>query len=207
MNLQENTIERPASPAGSVKSTRSIANVASMVLQMKNASKCLKLFRSAKQSLQDVSKDMSSAQTISSSYQLAFAGNDFLLREDMRHARLELEYQKCEKILTDGDIHSFIVVFGSARIREEHISRRMMADAELDLKQGKITQSEYDIKANLARFSRYYDIAEELGGIVGSCKELGVICTGGGPGLTFLIKESWRQLVEGLKLLMLKQSD
>ena len=55
------------------------------------------------------------AQTRSSSYRLAFADPEFLLREDLRPVRLQLELLKPELAFQEEGIESTIVVFGSAR--------------------------------------------------------------------------------------------
>jgi uncharacterized protein (TIGR00730 family) len=123
-------------------------------------------------------------QTNSDSFQLAFGGNQFLLREDMRHARLQLEYQKCDLVLNDNEITSTIVVFGSARIKEPKEAERLHQIAEQDLKQGKITMKQFKISKRILASSVYYDAALDFGKIVAQTpKELGVICTGGGPGI------------------------
>ena len=49
------------------------------------------------------------------SYKLAFADNDFLLEDDLRHVRLQLEYLKPERVLDKHQIDATVVVFGSAR--------------------------------------------------------------------------------------------
>lgn len=56
-------------------------------------------------------------QTTHSSYKLAFADHDFLLREDMRSTRLALEYTKVETCLREQNVHGTIVCFGSARLK------------------------------------------------------------------------------------------
>jgi uncharacterized protein (TIGR00730 family) len=55
-------------------------------------------------------------QTRSRSYRLAFADLDFLLRDELRPVRLQLEQLKPEMLLREHRIDSTIVVFGSARI-------------------------------------------------------------------------------------------
>ena len=55
-------------------------------------------------------------QTRSPSYRLAYADPDFLLRDELRPVRLQLELLKPELILSEQEIDSTIVVFGSARI-------------------------------------------------------------------------------------------
>ncbi|HEX6112760.1 MAG TPA: LOG family protein [Geminicoccaceae bacterium] len=55
-------------------------------------------------------------QTRSPSYRLAFADQDFLLRDELRPVRLQLELLKPELLLGEHRIDSTVVVFGSARI-------------------------------------------------------------------------------------------
>ena len=54
-------------------------------------------------------------QTRSPSFRLAFADTDFMLRDELRGVRLELELLKADLALEDAEIESTIVVFGSAR--------------------------------------------------------------------------------------------
>ena len=56
------------------------------------------------------------AQTESASYRLAFADLDFLLREELRPVRLQIELLKPELAFQEEAIDATIVVFGSARI-------------------------------------------------------------------------------------------
>ena len=55
-------------------------------------------------------------QTASPSYRLAFQDNDFLLREDLRPVRFQLELLKPELMLEEAGIASTFVFYGSARI-------------------------------------------------------------------------------------------
>jgi hypothetical protein len=55
-------------------------------------------------------------QTRSPSYRLAFADLDFLLRDELRPVRLQLEQLKPEMLLREHRIDSTVVVFGSSRI-------------------------------------------------------------------------------------------
>ena len=73
--------------------------------------------------LRDASEDIRRAravpdtpQTRSPSYRLAFNDADFLLRDEMRGVRLQLELSKAEIELTERGIVSTVVIFGSARI-------------------------------------------------------------------------------------------
>ncbi len=56
------------------------------------------------------------AQVTSPSYRLAYADVDFLLREDQRAVRLQLELLKAETLMRERGVVSSVVVFGSARI-------------------------------------------------------------------------------------------
>lgn len=55
-------------------------------------------------------------QARSPSYRLAYADPDFLLRDEMRGVRLQLELEKTELELQARGIQSTVVIFGSARI-------------------------------------------------------------------------------------------
>ena len=73
--------------------------------------------------LRDASEDIRRAravpdtpQTRSPSYRLAFNDADFLLRDEMRGVRLQLELSKAEIELTERGLVSTVVIFGSARI-------------------------------------------------------------------------------------------
>jgi uncharacterized protein (TIGR00730 family) len=73
-------------------------------------------FRDAGEDIQHARKIPDTPQTRSPSYRLAYADNDFLLRDDMRGVRLQLELSKVETELSERGINSTVVLFGSARI-------------------------------------------------------------------------------------------
>ena len=60
------------------------------------------------------------AQLASPSYRVAAMDPDFLLGESMRGVRFQMEYAKAEEALKAWGVRSTIVVFGSARIREDN---------------------------------------------------------------------------------------
>jgi uncharacterized protein (TIGR00730 family) len=66
----------------------------------------------------DDSKPSNSARLESPSYRLAAMDQDFLLGDSMRGVRFLLEYAKAEEHLRIWGVRSTIVVFGSARVRE-----------------------------------------------------------------------------------------
>src|SRR5215207_11088263 len=59
------------------------------------------------------------AQLRSASYRLPALDQAFLLGDSMRGVRFLLEYGKAEEALRSWGIRSTIVVFGSARVRED----------------------------------------------------------------------------------------
>jgi hypothetical protein len=120
-------------------------------------------FPTARQDEQTARHIRETPQTLSPSYRLAFADPEFLLREDLRPVRLQLELLKPELALQEADIVSTIVVFGSARTppREDP-----SADPE------RIRDYE-----EARRFARLMAERESADGL------RSVIVTGGGPGI------------------------
>jgi hypothetical protein len=123
-------------------------------------------------------------QTRSPSYRLAFLDPDYLLRDELRPARLQLELLKPELLLQEERIVSTVVVFGSARILEPDVARQRLAEAE--------AADADDAALRAARqavtLSRYYDEARRfarLASAAGQCngERRFVVVTGGGPGI------------------------
>jgi hypothetical protein len=107
---------------------------------------------------------VNSAQMASPSYRLPALDQDFLLGDSMRGVRFMLEYAKAEEALRKWGVASTIVVFGSARIRDDGMPPhdRWYAEAR--------------------KFGR---IVSERGGALlhNEHPRRNVIATGGGPGL------------------------
>ena len=57
-------------------------------------------------------------QTRASAYKLAFSDQDFLLRDELRPVRFQLELLKPQMIMDEHAIQSTVVMFGGARIPE-----------------------------------------------------------------------------------------
>ncbi len=128
----------------------------------------------------------------SPSYRVAYKDVDFMLRPEMRAARIELELLKPELYLRDNGIRSTIVVFGSTRMVERSEAERRLDQAERDLAAtpGDAQKKRMVMQAkNLLARSHYYDAAREFARLVASeSKELAlhgenVMVTGGGPGI------------------------
>jgi len=118
-------------------------------------------------------------QTRDPSYRLAFRDTDFLLREELRPVRFQLELLKCEMLLEESGIGSTLVCYGSARIPAPE-------DAKAALKTATTPQQKAVVERLIAK-SKYYEEARLLGRLAGSCniveegKGQFVICSGGGP--------------------------
>jgi len=69
-------------------------------------------------------KRSSAANLASPSYRLAALDQDFLLGDSTRGVRFQLEYAKAEESLRNWGVRSTIVVFGSARVRENGPGRQ-----------------------------------------------------------------------------------
>jgi uncharacterized protein (TIGR00730 family) len=113
-------------------------------------------------------------QTRSPSYRLAFHDPDFLVRDELRPVRLQLELMKPELLLAEHKIDSTIVVFGSARTPGPDIcgaaERRQKPGCVLDPKRA------YDEARAFAR------LASAAGQGHGARRRF-VVVTGGGPGV------------------------
>lgn len=126
-----------------------------------------------------------------SSYTLAFNDNDFLMQDELRHVRLQLEYLKAQTILEQHQIKATIVVFGSARFVSPEQASYQLAHAQQQLAQqptdADAQQALADAKRQV-RNSRYYQEAQRFAGLVTShsleCPKTAVtIISGGGPGV------------------------
>src|SRR5919205_693183 len=93
-------------------------------------------------------------QTENSAYKLAFQDPDFLLREDLRPVRFQLELLKPELLLNEAGIGSTFVFYGSARIPAPEMADALIAAA---------TNPEQErIAERLKAKAKYYEAAREL---------------------------------------------
>ena len=118
-------------------------------------------------------------QTTNSSYKLAFQDSDFLLRDDLRPVRFQLELLKPELLLEEANIGSTFVMYGSARIPDP-----TKADA---LVNAAVTDRQRHVAERLRAKSKYYTEARPLAQIASECpldadgRKQFVVCSGGGP--------------------------
>ena len=131
-------------------------------------------------------------QTRFPNYRLAFQDNDFLLRDELRPVRLQLELLKPELAQAENRIESTIVVFGSARTLS-----REAADKRLTAAREALTSNPEDpgfqravLQAESAvRNSAFYEEARRFARMISQkCGPLVqklhlVVATGGGGGI------------------------
>ena len=148
-------------------------------------------FPSAKEDARAARLCPKSQQTLSSAYRLAYTDPDFLLRDELRPVRLQLELLKPELMLTEHRIAGTVVIFGGARITEPAIAgERLKAAEDAHRKNPVDSRLEAEVKRARRRVerSRYYDEARKLGSLIsrgnrGSSDFNCVVATGGGPGI------------------------
>lgn len=119
-------------------------------------------------------------QTEHPSYALAFQDTDFLLREELRPVRFQLELLKAEMILREHGIESTFVFYGSARIPAPDAIASLKAAAVDDDARARIEA--------LAVNSRYYEEARKLAYLASTMAQKNggrdfVVCSGGGPSI------------------------
>ena len=64
-----------------------------------------------------------------SSYRLAFTDAEFLLREELRPVRMQLELLKPEMVQDEQGVESTIVIFGSARVLPPDVAQQALTAA------------------------------------------------------------------------------
>ena len=127
----------------------------------------------------------------SPSYRQADQDVDFLNLDETRGVRLQIDYLKAEQLLGQHGIAHTIVVFGSTRIPEPASARRSLETAQSALAKAPDDmelQRQLAVAERIEAKSHYYDIARELGRLVGNAgagphDSRLVVMTGGGPGV------------------------
>jgi uncharacterized protein (TIGR00730 family) len=116
----------------------------------------------------------------------------FLNLDETRGVRLQIDYQKPELLLDQHGIHHTVVVFGGTRIAEPRAARAKLEAARAQLASDPANAALRRRVASAERVvakSHYYEIARELGQLVGNSGDGPQDCrlidmTGGGPGVT-----------------------
>ncbi len=117
-----------------------------------------------------------------SAYRLAFTDTEFLLRDELRPVRMQLELLKPEMVQAEQNIASTIVIFGSARILPADVAAKRLDDARRQGTALSIRQAEMQVL-----MSRFYEEARRFGALVTKkSRDLETpiyVVTGGGPGV------------------------
>jgi uncharacterized protein (TIGR00730 family) len=126
-------------------------------------------FRDAHQDMETSRGVPETPQSRSPSYRLAFADGEFLLRDELRPVRLQLELLKPELMMAERGVESTIVLFGGARIPRP-------------------AEAAFAPTPALGELSRFYEEARRFARIMTerSLANGGhddIIVTGGGPGV------------------------
>ena len=117
-----------------------------------------------------------------SAFKLAFTDTDFLLREELRSVRMQLEMLKPEMIQREQGIESTIVIFGSARIPSPESAATRLAAAQASGDEHAVARAK-----TAQAMSHYYDAARRFAALVTARSRLHAtpiyVVTGGGPGI------------------------
>lgn len=138
-------------------------------------------FYKAEQEASFADAQQGTPQTQHAAYRLAFRDTDFLLRDELRPVRFQLELLKPEMLLEEANIGSTLVVYGSARIPSPEHCDAMLETAT--------TPERKAVVERLVAKSKYYEEARTLGRLASQCAivEDGmrqfVVCSGGGPSI------------------------
>ena len=140
-----------------------------------------RIFPSSKVDARSAEHVPSVPQTESVAYKLAFQDTEFLLREDLRPVRFQLELLKPELLLNEANIGSTFVFYGSARIPSPEMADALVAAAT--------NEQQQRLAERLKAKAHYYEIARELARLASQCgcdeegKKHFVVCSGGGPSI------------------------
>jgi len=124
----------------------------------------------------------------SASYKMAFQDPEFLLRDELRPVRLQLEVLKPELILQEQHIESTVVVFGSARLPDPETAESKLVSAQAEYANNNddpLLAKKVEVARKALENSRYYDEARKLGHLISinTGKDKLMVVTGGGPGI------------------------
>lgn len=130
-------------------------------------------------------------QTLSPSYRLAYMDHEFLMKDELRPVRLQLELMKPELVLNEHHIRNTIVIFGGTRIPEPKVAEEQLARAEVEARKFPMDKSlarQAIIARKIADKSKYYEEARKLASLIsqassGADHPQMVVVTGGGPGI------------------------
>jgi uncharacterized protein (TIGR00730 family) len=142
-----------------------------------------KFYRAEQEAAFTEAQPAKSPQTMHPAYRLAFRDADFILREELRPVRFQLELLKPEMLLDEARIGSTLIVYGSARIPPPESVEIALEGAS------HLPDDERKVVEKLIAKARYYEEAYKLArlvsekSIIEDGKRQFVICSGGGPSI------------------------
>ncbi|WP_339720125.1 TIGR00730 family Rossman fold protein [uncultured Paraglaciecola sp.] len=127
----------------------------------------------------------------SESYRLAYTDEDFLLRDDLRSVRLQLEWIKADLVQQENKIDTTVVIFGGARFPDVDRAQQSLLKAKTMLAQSPSDAhliKQHVIATNVLKNSHYYQEARLLANKITQLSlalngRQYVVVTGGGPGV------------------------
>jgi uncharacterized protein (TIGR00730 family) len=117
-----------------------------------------------------------------SSFALAFDDESFILRDELRPIRMQMELLKPEIVQREEGVDATIVIFGSARILP-------LVDADRQLKEARASGDPIQLRraTTAVELAHYYEEARRFAKLVTQASQAGdvqmLVCTGGGPGI------------------------
>ena len=158
-------------------------------------------FPSAEEDHRRTELDADTPQTRSPAYRLGYADLDFMMRDELRASRLQLEFLKPDILQRDRGITATVVMFGSARVPPPEDAAALLEEAERALAARPddpfAVQRARTVRSLVAK-SGYYEEARLLAGMISGGYECDttqepckyphgryrvVVVTGGGPGI------------------------
>jgi uncharacterized protein (TIGR00730 family) len=126
----------------------------------------------------------------SPTYRLAQDDDDFIESRAARGARLELEMMRPEQYLERHNIHSTVVVFGSARILPPDVAQQQLESLRSQLSANPSPEQQRELRAveRQVKYGHYYREAQHFANRMSKegqndTQRDWVIVTGGGPGI------------------------
>src|SRR5690606_22689269 len=141
-------------------------------------------FRDSRDDVETFARIPDTPQPRAPAYRLAFTDADFMMREELRPVRLQLELLKPQMIMDERGIESTIVLMGSARIPDPSGTAAQTEPPLIETAAGAQT----DAARGAVGLARGYEEARKLARLMTerSLESYGrenVIVTGGGPGI------------------------
>ncbi len=130
-------------------------------------------------------------QACSPSFKLSYTDDDFMMRDELRPVRLQLELLKPELLQQEHGVDATVVVFGGSRIQPPDTAEDRLQVAKDNVKTDPDNpkyRSALGVAERIAAKAKYYEEARKLGQLLAKIRHATTGCelfvmTGGGPGI------------------------